>query len=295
MKHTATLIMILLALVSPAEAQKTSFIGKEPDPSLLGAPIYPGATFLRVMATIDPFFETVFYVSPDPVGDVMEYYRDKLPNARRVQYQDEYEWVWVYIYNPRIPFPDKPTRDDLPLLDTTANVMVKKFQKDLHEPLIELFQSRPDTKPQLDALLTAKTLIRFTFRIQEDDAGMSKLIGSWTNADRAFGIYRGCRIEFKPDGTYVLTLTDSNIAQLAADLADSPGFRGKSAVEIEQNLRERNPERGQYSILRNNIDLFTDAPVLGNENKSGLVEIQGFTFSVQFINMPKLTFIRDKR
>jgi hypothetical protein len=47
MKHSAALIMILLALILPAEAQKASFIGKEPAPSLLGAPIYPGATFLR--------------------------------------------------------------------------------------------------------------------------------------------------------------------------------------------------------------------------------------------------------
>jgi hypothetical protein len=148
--------------------------------------------------------------------------------------------VGLYLQSPDT-VPDKPTRDDLPLLDKTANVMVKKFQKDLHEPLIELFQSRPDTKPPLESLLTPKTLIRFTFRIIEDDAGMSKLIGSWTNVDRAYGIYRGCRIEFNPDSTYVLTLTDGNIAQLAAELADSPGFRGKSAVEIEQHLRNAIP------------------------------------------------------
>lgn len=289
-----TFVCLLFLSIQLAAAQTVNFIGEEPDPSELGAPLYPGSSFVRVMATIDPFFKTVFYVSPEPVGDVKNYFGDQLPAARMVQYRDEYEWVWVYLLNPRTPFPDKPTRDDLPLLDTSPNVMVKKFQDDLHEPLIELFQSRPEAKKQLDALLEAKTLIRYTYRTVEEDIGFIKLAGIWKNVDRAYPEYRGMKIEFKSDSTYVLTLTDGNMEAWTKKLSGTRRFADVPPDSVTSYLAARNPESGRFSIIRNSIDMSTDTPVIGDALKSGLADVQKFMFTVQFINMPKLTFIRER-
>jgi hypothetical protein len=248
-----------------------------------------------VMATLDPFYQTVLYVSPDAVGDVKNFYRDKLPNAKLSQYKDEDEWVWAYLLVPNFPFPDKPTRDDLPLLDATPNVMVKKFQKILHEPLIEYYQTKPESRAILNALQKAKTIIRFTYRIIEEDAGFKQLTGSWVNADRSLAEYYNCRLAFGADSTYTLTLTDSNIAAFAAKLAKTKHYAGKPESEIRSSLTKCNPEKGRYSVLRNTIDMSTGAPVIGDAQKSGLIEIHELMFSVQYINMPRLTFMHDTK
>ncbi len=293
MKYIIILFLSIVFAAKPAEAVEIGVTGREPPRSVLGAPLYPGSEFLRTMFSLDPFYESVFYVVPDPVGDVKNYFIRELAGLRMVQYRDENEWVWVFLLKDWIPFPDKPERDDLQILDVSPNVLVKKFQKYLNEPLVELFETKPDAQKQLEALKKARTVIRYTYRKIEEDIGFRKIMGKWKNTDRDLPDYYGSVLQFNPDSTYTFMLTDDNIACLTEKLSSTKSFKGKSPVEIRTFLKERNPEKGRYSIMRNSIDMVTDTPVMGDRMKSGLAEVKSFSFSIQLINTPRLTFIRQ--
>jgi len=291
MKRCIAALFVCAGIIAGyCSAAEPGFIGKEPTVEVLEAPLYPGSVFIRTMISIDPFYESVFYVTPDPVVDVKNYFIEKLPDTRVVQYKDEYEWVWTFLLKKWIPFPDKPTRDDLPLLDVSPNVEVKKYQKILHEPLVEFLEGKPEAKKQLEALRSAKTIVRYTYRKVEEDIGFSKIRGVWKNTDRSLGKYYGCVIRFNADSTYTLILTEKNMSALVL----TPRFAGKTPLEAKQYLREHNPETGRFSILRNTIAMETEEPLVGGKLKSGLTEIKAVTMSVQFINMPRLTFIRER-
>jgi len=284
--------VVLTLLSSPGPAQEVTILGKEPQVEELGAPLYPGASFVRTLSSLDPYYETVIYVAPDPVGDVKNWFRDALPDARVVQYRDENEWVWTYLLADWIPFPDKPTRDDLPILDVSPNVLVRKYQRVLFEPLVEFLESREGTERQLEALANAKTIVRYTFRKIEEDIAFRKIIGTWVNTDRDLPEYYGSIYRFNPDSTYTYTLTPDNVRHLAEKLSGRAGFKGKSTDEIETFIRERNPETGEFAIMRNTIDMFVGSEPVGDEVKSGLTEVGKVIMTMQLINMPRLTFVR---
>jgi len=294
MRNLLGLFLCLAVFAGPAESQRISLVGKEPPAEDLGAPLYPGAVFIRTLSSLDPYYESVMYVTPDRVGDVRKYFRQKLPKARAVRYIDENEWVWAFLLKAWICLPDEPAQEDLGILDMSPNVIVKKFQKRLHEPLIEYFEDRPEMREKLDALREARTIIRYTYRMIEEDIGFEKIRGTWVNVDRGMREYYGCIFRFNADSTYTITMTDENMKAYASFLSSDRGFRGKSPEEIEKRLRERNPETGLFYILRNTIDMVTDEPLLGEKHKSGLVEIRSFSLALQLINMPRLTFIRRK-
>jgi len=287
----AIIVMIAAWCVPAADAQ--DILGKEPDAAMLGAPRYPTAVFLRTMNSLDPYFESAFYVVPEPVIDVKNWIAEQMPGMRIVQYRDEFEWVWTFLLG-NIPFPDKPAGDDTVLLDKTPNVLVKKYQGDLYEPLIELLESTPGQEKRLAALKDAKTVIRYTYRIVEENYSFNNIIGTWKDVDRDLEAYRGMTITFRPDSTYTITLTDDNIATHAGMLALKPGAANKNPRDIARAITAKNPENGRFSVRRNNIDMETDTPVFGDKVKSGLTEVGRFSFVVQFINMPRLTFIRDR-
>ncbi len=289
------LLVMLAAAGSPARGQRVTIIGEEPSREELGAPVYPGATFVRTLSSLDPFYESVIYVSPDPVGDVKNWLADQLPKARMVQYRDEGEWVWAYLLGNWIPFPEEPTRDDLPILDVSPNVLTRKYQRELFEPLVELLSTRPGHEKQLEALAEAKTIIRYTYRMIEEDIAFTKIQGVWMNTNRELPAFSGCIYEFRADSTYTLTYTDRNIPHLAAFLMKRPAFFGRDASEVEAFIRSRNPEHGTYAVMRNAIDMFVESEPIFDEVMSGLLEVDDLIMSMQLINMPKLTYIRTKR
>ena len=145
----------------------------------------------------------------------------------------------------------------------------------------------------MEALKKARTVIRYTYRKIEEDIGFRKIMGKWKNTDRDLPDYYGSVLQFNPDSTYTFMLTDDNIACLTEKLSSTKAFKGKSPAEIRIYLTERNPEKGRYSIMRNTIDMETDTPVMGDRMKSGLAEVKSFSLSIQFINTPRLTFIRQ--
>lgn len=293
MKYISVFILVIGFITGTSKAAEIGITGKEPPKSVLGAPLYPGTVFVRTMSSLDPFYESVFYISPDPVVDVKNFFIRELPGIHVVQYIDMDEWVWTFLLKAWIPFPDKPTRDDLPLLDVSPNIQVRKYQRDLYDSLIELFETKPEAKKELEALKTGKTIIRYTYRKIEEDIGFTKIIGTWKNTDRDLPDYYGSIYTFKPDSTYTIALTPDNIAFIVKKLSSSKAFQDKFPQEIQTYIEKRNPEKGVFSIMRNNIDMATELPVIGDKLKSGLADVGSFSFSMQLINTPRLTFIRQ--
>ncbi len=290
----AMFLLVMTAGGTQCLAQPGDLFGTNPDPKILGAELMPGAVFVRVVPTVDPFYESVMYVSSEPVGDVLAYYQEQLEDVRRITFIEEGKRVWAWLLKDWIPIPEEENREDLAILDSSPNVTLRQFQPDLFAPLIELMGSRDEYKDRLTALESAKSIIRITYRKRENDPGFDKLQGVWRNVDRDLPEYRDSTISFNPDSSYVITLTDDNVAEMAKKMAGTKKYAGKSPESIAVDIRARNPEKGLFAIRRNTIDLATDSPVYSDEVKSGLIEIQGFMFSVQFINMPKMTFIRQR-
>ena len=81
---------------------------------------------------------------------------------------------------------------------------------------------------------------------------------------------------------------------LAKTIESMKRFKGKTAEGIKKYIEERNPEKGRFSIMRNTIELKTESPVIGEKDKNGIIEVGSFSFSMQLINTPRLTFIRQK-
>jgi len=294
----SVMIVMLAAMATffsfESGAQQANLFGTEPEHNVFAAPVFPGAEFIRVTASIDPFYESVMFVSSEPVGDVLDYYKEKLSDVRRIQFKEEFEWVWVYLLKSWIPMPKEPTREDLAILDNSPNVMVRKFQPDLFIPMMELMQTRSGFEARLKTLESAKSIIRFTYRKRQNDIGFTKLQGVWENVDRDLPEFQGSLISFNPDSSYVITLSDDNIEAIAAKMARSRRHAGKSVEELKPLVAANNPERGTFAILRNTIDLVSESPVIGTNVKGGLVEIRAVMFSVQLVNMPKLTFIKKR-
>ena len=293
MKYIIVLVLVICVFAGTAKATEKDFLGKEPHVSELGAPPYPGAVFIRAMPSWDPYFETVLYVSSDTVGNVKNFFSREFPDVRVVQYSEENVWVWVFLLNEWIELPDEPSRDDLTILDASPNILVKKFQRILFEPLLELFETRPDAREKLEALKNARTIIRYTFQKIEEDFSFQKIVGKWKNVDRDLFDYNGSVLQFNPDSTYTFSLTPDNIAYQVKKLHSAKNIKNTNSVDLKKYIEGQNPEKGKFSIMRNSITMETDSPVVGGKVKSGLAEISSVTLSLQFINTPRLTYIRE--
>ncbi|MBT4484914.1 MAG: hypothetical protein HOC71_14690 [Candidatus Latescibacteria bacterium] len=293
MKYIIELILILTIVAVNTEATEKDYLGNEPKAEELGAPLYPGAVFIRGMPSWDPYFETVLYVTSDPIDTVKNFFAEELPDANLVQYREKNAWIWTFLLNKWIEFPDNPTRDDLVILDSSHNVLIKKFQDDLNQPLIEIFASKPGAEKQFTALKNARTVIRYTFQVVDEDIDFKKIIGTWKNVDRDLKEYYGSVFRFNKDNSYTLTLTEENIAYLVEKFSSLKRFNNIPPEDNRKFLEERNPENGKYSILRNSLTMETDAQVIGEIAKIGLVEVTSVTLIMQLVNTPRLTFVRD--
>ncbi|HUT64329.1 MAG TPA: hypothetical protein VMZ04_10280 [Anaerolineae bacterium] len=291
-KYISVLIVIMGLFACSTGVSEEDITGKEPPHQVLGAPLYPDAIFMRTMSSLDPFYETVIYVSPHPVDEVKNFFSQHLPHARVIQYREENAWVWAYLLKDGILIPDKPTRDDLTILDASPNVQVKRFQNFLYEPLIEFLQTQPDSQKKLEALEKAHTVIKYTYEYIAEDIGFTNIIGKWKNVDRDLSEFYGSILQFNPDSTYTLTLTGDNITALTNTLSSDIKFENTSPETIKKSLEDCNPERGIFFIMRNAISMKTEKPVVGDKTKSGLAEVKSYSLSLELINTPRLSFVR---
>ena len=270
-------------------------MGNEIGAEALGAPRYPGAVFIRILPTLDPYHFSVLYVTPDPVREVRRFFNDKLPSARMLQYVDEGEWCWVFLLDDEIEFPDDPGRNDLTMLDGTANVRIKKYQQNLYVPLVEYFRNSEGNEDRLEALGTAATIIRYTFLRVFEDTTSGNILGVWRNVDRSLPSFYGSVLTFRDDGTYAYELTGGNIEAITRDPRSVPmlAMQGVTVADsVRIRLTERNPETGRYMAALRTLVLKPELPLWSVGTSSGIVEADRATLTVQFINMPRLTFIR---
>jgi hypothetical protein len=271
-------------------------MGNEPGADSLGAPRYPGAVFIRIMPTLDPYHFSVLYVTSDPVRDVRRYFGGELPSANMVQYVDENDWAWVFLLDDTIAFPEEPTRDDLTLLDGCTNVRIKEYQPELYVSLQEYFQRSEGNEDRFEALDSAATIIRYTFLKVFEDTTSENLLGIWRNVDRSFPEFYGSMLTFRDDGTYAYELTGGNIEAIARDQRSVPmlAMQGVTVADsVRARLTDRNPETGLYMAALRTLVIKPERPFWSDDSSSGIVEASRATLTLQFINMPRLTFIRE--
>jgi len=293
MKYMFISILMCVVLSGTIEAVENFLGSTEPSEDLLlNAPLHPEAVFIRTLPCLDPYFERALYVVPDPVSDVKNFFSEKLPGKRIVQYKERDAWVWTYLLKDGTPIPDNPSRDDITILDRSPNIQVTKFQEEFYDPLFELLEAKDGAQKELEVLKKARTVIRYTYEKPEENIEFQKIIGTWRNVDRDLLYYSGSVLHFYPDSTYTLTLTTDNISYLVSFLSSTQEFKGLSTDDITAYIENRTPEKGKFTINRTMISMETDLPVVGEKEKSGLAEIGSVSLSLRFINIPRLTFIR---
>ena len=264
----------VLYFLTAAAFPQTGLNEKEPSRSQLGAPLYPGAVYIRTISCFDPYHTTAEYVPPDDMKTVLAFFERKLPEKRMFDYQDRRTYLFGFLLKTWSKFPVKPKKGDLHLLEREPNVQLVEFDSNAYDTLITFFERKPEGKVKAWALMNGRIMIRYTYRLSEEDPAAKKIIGLWRNTDRDQPKYYGSTLEFHGDGSYVFTFTGDNLKAL-----------GKSGSPIRS-------ETGTYAILVTIISLKTDQPLAGDARKSGIAAVGSVSLSLELINWPRLTFIR---
>jgi len=289
----STIVMALILFLSPpVSAQVIGKFKDEPTIKQLGAPLYPGAVFIRKTVGLDPYHETVMYISRVPMKMVETFFNRQLPEKRVIYYSDDDIYMTAYLLKTWSKFPGEPTREDLSKLESEPSVQISIYDPNSYEPLAEYFDKKPEEKMIASAIRNGKTMIRYTYEKSEEYKSSKQIIGSWKEASRDLEDYYGSILQFNPDNTYTFTFTAENIGAMAKKLAMSKNFKGWSEDAIKKYIEERNPEKGTYVIMKNTITMVSDKPVDGMKTKSGLANIGTATLSLELINKPRLIFLR---
>ncbi len=292
MIRIVTLVVSFLFLTSSVFGQVIEIFEDEPTEEEIGAPLYPGAVFIRKTVGLDPYYETAMYVSLLSMEMVETFFKSELPEKRVVYYDDEGIYLTAFLLKTWSRFPGKPTRDDLSRLESEPSVQIRFYDPEPYEPLAEYFEKRLDGKMRANAIKNGKTMILYTYEKSEEYKSSRQIIAKWREVSRDLEMYYGSILEFKPDSTYTFAFTRENIDAMVKDFASSKRFKGKSETDIKKYLEERNPETGRYAIMKNTITMFSENPVNGIKTKSGLAHVGPATLSLELINKPRLTFLR---
>ncbi len=292
MKRFALMSACMLIWALPTMAQTVGDYENEPTVDELGAPLYPGAVFIRKTPGIDPLYETAMYVSLVPMNLVEDFYRRKLPEKRMVLYDDENTYMTAFLLKTWSKFPGKPKKDSLARLETEPSIQLHHYDPEPFESLIDLLGEKSDTKMKLNVLRNGKTRILFTYEKSEENKSARKIIAAWKEVSRDLPEYYGSVIRFNEDGTYSFTFTKNNLRAMAKRLSRREVFAGMSERKIVSHLSQRNPELGTYSINKNYIAMTTDKPTGVRKRKGGLAHVGSSSLSLRLINLPRLTFLK---
>jgi hypothetical protein len=293
MSWGSVFLVTFVSCISSIEAKENAFTGKEPDPSLLMAPLYPNVIFIRTMDALDPNYEIVIYVTPDTTDKVVAFFSKQLQEKNTTTYQQRNSLVTVFLLRDDPLITPARIEEDFTLLDQTPNIQVELYQKFLYEPLIVLLKTKLNSYREARALENAKTLIRYTYPRTKENVDFIRILGAWKNTDRDLNIFYKSTITFNEDKTYSLLLTQDNVTALA-DSASSLCPLDVLDKDKIKNLKERNPEKGKFSLLRQSIVLTTEKPLVDKRAKDGTVKVGPSTLSLEFKGKPRLTFIRIK-
>ena len=285
-------VAFLMLIASAVWAQGLGQYGNEPGEEELGAPLYPGAEFIRKTVSLDQFYETAMYVTLVPMELVENFYNRKLPDKRLVFFSDPDIYLTAYLLKTWSQFPGSPTRDELDGLGAEPTVQIRFFDPNPHEALAEYFDAIPDGKMKANMLRNGQTMILYTFEKKVVDQSSEKIVGIWQESSRGLPAYHKGKLAFNKDGTYSYTYLPENINLLASDPRIAERYPGKSADEIASLMTKRNPETGTYVIMRNTITMASEQPVDGMETKSGLADVKSSLLTLKIIDKPRLTFVK---
>ena len=289
----STIIMVLILILSPlVSAQVIGEFEDEPTIEQLSAPLYPGSVYIRKTVGLDPYHETVMYISLVPMKMVETFFNGQLPEKRVIYYSDDDIYMTAYLLKTWSKFPSKPTREELSKLESEPSVQIRFYDPNPYEPLAEYFDKKPDGKIKANVIRNGKTMIRYTYEKSEEYKSSKQIIGSWKEASRDLEDYYGSILQFNTDSTYTLIFTAENIDAMTKKLASSNKFKGWHENDVKKYIEERNPEKGKYVIMKNTITMVSDNPVDGMKTKSGLANIGTATLSLELINKPRLIFLR---
>ena len=295
MKHIFLVILFLLFLSSHTSAQIPEYFDDEPAEDIIGAPLYPGAEFIRITKGLNPYYETAMYITLLPMNMVEDFFEKKIGGIggkRVVYYSDEDVYLTAYLLKTWSKFPGKPTKDDLPKLRREPSVQIRFYDPNRFEPLAKYYGEIPEGKIKANFLRNGKTMILYSYEKPYEDKSPHRIIATWRETSRDLEEYYGSILEFRPDGTYTFTFTAENIDAIAKNPALRKRFSGMSINDIRKHIEELNPEKGRFNIMRNKITMVSRNPIDGINKKSGLATIGSATLSLKLIRKPRLTFLR---
>ncbi len=291
MKRSSALVIILLFLTI-VPAQVVAQFDGEPSEDELGAPLYPGAVFIKKTSGLDPYYETSMYISFVPIEMVESFFKRKLQEKRVVYFSEDKIYLTIYLMKTWSKFPVKPSKDDLSKLESEQSLQIRYYYPELYESLAKFYEKKLDGDMKANALRDGKTMLLYTYLKSEKNRSSKKIIASWKETSRDLDIYYGSILEFKPNGTYTFTFTPENLKAMAKQFVLKKRFKNMSEEEIKKYLGEINPEKGEYVIMRNSITFVSENPIDGDRTKSGLADVGTATLSLELINKPRLSFIR---
>ncbi len=265
---------VFLLLAAGVGHSQSGLNEKEPERRQLGAPLFPEAVYIRTITGLDMYHETAEYVTSADIKKVIEFFDKKMPEKRTFIFEDRQEYIYGYLLKTWTRFPDNPDRDDLRRLDREPNVQITEFDSGRYATLISFFERKPDGKAKVQALTYSNTMIRYTFRSEEENRTAQRIVGVWRQTDRDQPRFHGSTLEMRPDGTYRVSLTENNISHHSRPASRS--------------------ETGRYAVTGNVISFSTERPVFGGERKSGIVTVGHASLSLELVGLPRLTFVRVK-
>lgn len=271
-------------------AQTSGLSESEPEKAELGAPLFPGAVFIRTVEGLDPYYESALYVTLDPMKTVEVYFERKLPEKQKAYYEDENRYMTVFLLKTWSSFSGNPSKEEIAKLEREPNIQIIDFDRDLYESLAVYYDSALGGKEKAGAIRTGHTMIRYTYRKAEQNKSADAIIGTWTSVDRDLPVFFGSTIIFDKNGAYTFTLTSDNITALVAQLSSGKGDAAKT--ELRTLIESRNPEKGAYVIMKNIITMESDTPVIEPKTKSGLAKVGKTLMSLEIIGQPRLSFIK---
>ena len=214
MKINNILIFLLILSVGDIFAQAGGFSGTEPEKEELGAPLYPGAVFLRTVTGLDPYHETAIYLTLDPMRRVEIFYEQAIPEKQKRYLEDENLYMTVFLLKTWSTFSGKTTSEELAKLEKEPNIQIMDYNPDEYEPLAELYEKNPEKRLTTDTIRAGNSLIRYTYKKIEKNKNALKIIGTWKSVDRDLPVYFGSSFSFNSDGTYIFTLNQENASAL---------------------------------------------------------------------------------
>lgn len=295
MKLTVLSAGLMLCCAVLCSAQTSGLTAEEPDRSELGAPLYPGAVFIRTGEGLDPYHRSALYIAVDRMRTIEGFFDRKLPEKMKAFYEDENKYMTVYLLKTWSIFPGKPSREELSKLEREPNIQIFQYDRSLYETLAEYYEKKPGGKHKADAIRTGRTIIQYTYKKSEEYKSAKKIIGTWASSDRDLLVYFKSVLKFDSDGAYTHTFTPDNIEAMVKELSGKKKYESMNKDELRRLVSGRNPEKGTYVIMRNTITFVSKNPVMEKETRNGLAHVGSAVLSLELINMPRLTFIRTVR